>query len=78
MKKVLVTGASGGVGAACTQELISRGYTVITWSSDQCDFEHPERIFDHDLILPLTIFMPLKYSFYQIYKVLRCINLKIV
>jgi short-subunit dehydrogenase len=49
MKKVLVTGASGGVGAACTQELISRGYTVITWSSEQSNFEHPERIFDHDL-----------------------------
>lgn len=49
MKKVLVTGASGGVGSACVKELINQGYDVTPWSSDQCNFEYPERIFDHDL-----------------------------
>ena len=46
---VLVTGASSGVGLACATQLANQGHTVTKWSSADCDFNHPEQIFDHDL-----------------------------
>lgn len=46
---VLVTGASSGVGFACSDLLEEQGHTVTRWSSADCDFNHPEQIFNHDL-----------------------------
>lgn len=46
---VLVTGASSGVGLACATLLEQQGHAVTRWSSADCDFDYPDRIFTHDL-----------------------------
>lgn len=46
MQKVLLIGSSGGVGSACSQLLLSKGYNVTGWHSTELDLNFPDRIFE--------------------------------
>ena len=47
--KVLVVGASGGIGSNLSKLMHARGHAVTEWSSLDLDLNYPERIFNKDL-----------------------------
>ena len=47
-KKVLLIGASGGVGKSCAKLLSANNYSVTEWSSKNLDLNLPENIFQCD------------------------------
>lgn len=47
--KVLVIGASGGIGSAVCTLLQSKNYVVTQWTSKELDLNYPEQIFSTDL-----------------------------
>ena len=47
--KVLVVGASGGIGSSLSKLLIAQGHTVTEWTSLDLDLNYPEQIFEKDL-----------------------------
>jgi len=48
MAKILVIGASGGIGSSLTKLLADHSNEVIAWSSSDLDLNYPDRIFEHD------------------------------
>jgi len=48
MSRVLLIGASGGIGSSLSTVLYERGHTVTAWSSADLDLNYPERIFTKD------------------------------
>ena len=47
--KVLVVGASGGIGSSLSNLLTAQGHTVTGWTSSDLDLNYPDRIFSKDL-----------------------------
>lgn len=47
-QRVLLIGASGGVGSACATLLSANNYEVIEWTSQDLDLNFPERVFACD------------------------------
>lgn len=47
--KILVVGSKGGIGSACTKELLAKGHDVKGLSSNELDLNFPEKIFDLNL-----------------------------
>lgn len=51
MSKILLIGASGGIGSSLSTILSDLGNNVTAWSSAELDLNYPERIFSVDLTL---------------------------
>lgn len=49
MHRVLLIGATGGIGSECCKQLASRGYVVSTLNSTQLDLDRPDTVFNVDL-----------------------------
>lgn len=54
-KKILVIGATGGIGSAVCAKLAEENYCVTAWSSKDLDLNYPEKIFEKDFSYYNTI-----------------------
>jgi short-subunit dehydrogenase len=54
-ERILVIGATGGIGSAVCNKLAKENYSVTAWSSKELDLNYPETIFEKDFSAYTTI-----------------------